>query len=133
MGLIEFLTPKDTEEVRPGLFVKTTLKGYRVMSPLAWNGKLRVKEQLKTVFSLRTIFTIALVLFIAYSYIHDNSALLDFYKDVRGNPQYFCANVEKYFNGANCTQLDRVNGLCMNGEINISSFKLADESSGSLS
>ena len=63
MDLVKMLTPKDTEEVRPGLFIQKTKKGYRQIHPAAWNGKINWKGQIKSMISFRTIFTIALILF----------------------------------------------------------------------
>ncbi|KKM06747.1 hypothetical protein LCGC14_1740910, partial [marine sediment metagenome] len=54
-------TPKDTEEIRPGLFVKR-LKGnkYKQVEPLVWNGKWRLRNQ----FGWRNILFIVLVFLI---------------------------------------------------------------------
>jgi len=72
MDITKNLTPKDTEEIKPGLFIQKRKNGkYKQIYPLAWEGKLRWKEQLKTIFTFRTFFTIALILFLAWSYIHD--------------------------------------------------------------
>ncbi|KKL12538.1 hypothetical protein LCGC14_2534780 [marine sediment metagenome] len=60
MSLIDSLTPKDTEEIRPGLFIQKREKGYRVLNPIAWNGKYRWRKQ----FSWRSVFTIAIIIFI---------------------------------------------------------------------
>ena len=71
------LTPIDTEEIKPNLFIKKTDKGYRQVHPLVWNNKYRWKEQLKTVFTFRTFFTLALIIFIAWSYVHDTKECFD--------------------------------------------------------
>ena len=92
MNFIDSLTPKDTEEIRPGLFIKKTRKGYRVINPIAWNGKLRTKEQLKTIINLRTIFTIALVIFIAFSYYTDVKNCEAF----QSNPCIYLTNLSSY-------------------------------------
>ena len=81
MGIVEALTPKDTEELRPGLFIQKTSKGYRQIKPLAWKGELKIKEQLKTLLNFRTLFTIVLICFIAWSYFEDTQACREFQAD----------------------------------------------------
>ena len=134
MSLADRLTPRDTEEVKPGLFIQKRTNGsYRMINPMAWDGKLRTKEQLKTVFSLRTIFTIALIIFIAYNYRTDNVKLLDFYNRVHENPIYFCQQVTESLKTPECSEQNRLNGLCFDqSKFNLSSFSL-NESASSLS
>ena len=93
MSFIDSLTPKDTEEIKPDLFIQKTKKGYRQVHPVAWKGKWRTKEQLAMVFSIRTIATIAVICFLAWSYLHDQGALREFYIEVQSNPVEFCNSV----------------------------------------
>ncbi len=107
MNWKKILAPKDTEEVRPGLYVRTMYKpiyhkgdmiarepiGYRRVEPVVWNGEYRWKEQLKTVFSLRTIFTIAIICFVAWSYYHDVGEYKGFFDDVTGDPITYCDRI----------------------------------------
>jgi len=93
MNFRKAFTPKDTEELKPGLFIQKTPKGWKQIFPIVWNGKYRWKEQLSTVFSLRTLFTVALVLFIAWSYTHDVQVYKDFYFETITNPIEFCENI----------------------------------------
>lgn len=93
MSLTNILTPDNTEELKPGLFIQKRKNGYRQIQPMAWQGKIRWGEQMKTIFCFRTIFFVALVLFIYFGYLHDYRTLKDFYEDVMSNPIGFCANV----------------------------------------
>ena len=93
MGLKERLTPKNTEEVRPNLFVQGKGNKYRIVHPLVWNGNWRVKEQLKTIFSLRTLLSLGFVLFLVWSYVHDTTVTREFYYMVKQNPVEWCNEV----------------------------------------
>ena len=77
MSLIDSLTPKDTEEIKPGLFIQTYREGYRQINPIAWNRKWRLKKQ----FGWRNLFFILLVLFIAWSYIDNTKSCEEFQAD----------------------------------------------------
>ncbi len=92
MSIIDGLTPKHTEEYKPDFFVQKTARGYRQINPLAWNGKIRYREQLKTVFNIRTIFTIALILFIAYNYFENTNSCAEFQSD----PCIYLQNLTNY-------------------------------------
>lgn len=93
MNVVKALTPENTEELKPGLFIQQTQKGYRQINPMAWEGRMRWKEQMKTVFSLRTVFTIALVLFLAWSYMNDVGTYKEFYEDVMENQYDYCRGI----------------------------------------
>ena len=95
MSLAKALTPQNTEEIKPGLFIQKKGDSYRMIKPMAWNGKVLWKEQLKTIFTLRTFFTIAIVLFLAYSYIHDIQEFKDFHNEVMDNPDAWCGELAK--------------------------------------
>ncbi len=73
------LTPKDTEEIRPGLFIKR-LKGnrYKQVEPLVWNGKWRLRNQ----FGWRNLLFIVLVFLIATSYYIDTKACRNFQEEI---------------------------------------------------
>lgn len=81
MSFIDSLIPKDTEEIKPGLFIQKIPKGYRTINPMAWDGKFRTKEQLATVINFKTIFTLALILFIAYNYQLNTAVCEEFQSD----------------------------------------------------
>lgn len=93
MSLADSLTPKDTEEVKPGLFIQKRKNGYKQILPLAWDGKILWKQQLRTVFSFRTFFTIAIILFLAWSYLHDVQEYKSFYERVTNNPVQYCTEI----------------------------------------
>ena len=71
MSFIDAITPKDTEEIKPDLFVQKKRYGYKQINPLAWGGRFRWNEQLRTLISFGTIFRLAIIIFIAWSYFHD--------------------------------------------------------------
>lgn len=93
MDWAKILTPKDTEEIKPGLYIRKTKQGYRQVHPMAWNGEIRWKQQLRTIFSLRTFFTIAIILFLAWSYTHDVQAYKIWYTEVMSDPISWCLEV----------------------------------------
>jgi len=89
MSLIESLTPKNTEELKPGLFIQRRAKGYKQIDPLAWNGKYRWREQLKTIFCLRTIVFLAIILLLFYGYKHDTQKCYEMIED----PITYCRGI----------------------------------------
>lgn len=117
MGFIKELTPDRTEEVKPGLFIQQTRSGeYRKVEPIVWGGKIRWKQQIKSVFSFRFIMTIGIVLLLVYSYNHDNSRLVDFYNDVSNDTEDFCRRWQESQIHLPCTPEQHAVGDCwMNG------------------
>ncbi len=96
MELIKSLTPENTEEIRPGFFLQRliTKNGviHRQVKPLAWNGQWMIKEQLKTVLNMRTAFTIALILFIAWSYFDQT----EYCRELQKDPCNLLNNITEY-------------------------------------
>ena len=90
MSVVDSLTPRDTEEVKPNLFIQKTRKGWRTINPLAWKGKIRWAEQAKTIFSLSTAMRLAVVIFLVWAYLHDTAALREFQVEVTSNPVAWC-------------------------------------------
>ena len=87
-------TPKDTEEIKPGLFLKQIKPGrYKVVEPIFWDGKWRLRNQ----FSWRNILFIVLVLFIAGSYYLDTKACRNFQDEI-------------------CTNIVSINSMCFEFE-----------------
>ncbi len=82
--------PKGFIEIKPGLFVVETKSGWKKVNPFYWNGKSRWKEQLATVFTLRTIITLAIIIFVAWSYVHDTAELVEFHNNVVENTDAYC-------------------------------------------
>lgn len=112
MGIVERLMPKDTEELKPGLFIQKTRKGYRQIEPLAWNGKMRWKPQIASVFSIRTFVTIAVVLFLAWAYVNDVGSLIVFYNAVHEDPIGYCNDVLESYRQKPCTSERQRQGIC---------------------
>lgn len=113
MSLKDSLTPKDTEEIKPSLFIQKKGEKYRVINPLVWNNKFRIKEQLKTIFSIRVLLGIAFTLFLVWTYLHDVGALREFYFKVKVNPIQWCHKVLSTIpTGDLCTQQWQEFGLC---------------------
>lgn len=92
MSLIDSLTPKNTEEIKPGLFIKKTGRGYRQVNPMAWMGKYRWQEQKKSIFCFRTLFTIALIIFITWGYYSDTKGCVEFQE----NPCEYLVEINKF-------------------------------------
>ena len=83
-------TPKDVEEVKPGLFVKAipTRKGsieYRQVKPLVWKGKWRFKGQIRWM-------NIVIILILIALYF-EGAKFVRFYDEVISDPKAFCQNV----------------------------------------
>lgn len=98
MNFIKSLTPKNTEEIKPNFFIQKRKSGlYKQVYPLVWNGRLRWKEQLKTVFSFRTLLTLAIIIFLVFSYLNDVKQYKDFYESYSEDPIGFCNEVINYY------------------------------------
>lgn len=110
-SFIKALTPKNTEEVKPGLFIQTTARGYRNIYPAAWNGKINWKNFIFGGSFFKTIGWFAIILFIVWSYQHDVAEYKEFYERVASNPLVWCQDVEKAYNEA-CSELSEQAGLC---------------------
>ncbi len=93
MNFIKALTPKETEEIKPGLFIQETKKGYRQINPAAWNGKINWKNFLLGKDFLKSLVWFAIILFLAWSYFHDVDVYKEFYEEINSNPVAFCTNV----------------------------------------
>jgi len=113
MSLAESLTPENTEEVKPGLFIQQRRKGYKQIEPLAWNGKFRWREQLKTVFCWRTLFFLIVLGLLFWSYKHDKQTCYEMME----NPQEFCINQFPYGIQDIVSCEKDMFGDCINGEI----------------
>ena len=94
MDFVKALTPKETEEIKPGLFIQRTSKGYRQIEPAAWNGKINWKNLFGGKNFLRNFVWFAIIIFVAWSYFHDTKEFREFYIEVNSNPAEFCKNVQ---------------------------------------
>jgi hypothetical protein len=96
--LISFLTPKNTEEVKPNLFIQK-IRGvkegnspedkYRQITPVAWDGKIINW----TAFWLganpvKSTLVFLLIIFMAWAYVHDMSARDSFYEKIIYNDTF---------------------------------------------
>lgn len=94
MNFTKAFTPKDTEEIKPGLFIQRTTRGYRQISPGAWDGKIIWKNLLFGQGFLKSFIFFLIIIFIAWSYFHDVRVYQDFYEEVISDPVLFCLNVQ---------------------------------------
>ncbi len=105
MSLIDSLTPKDTEEMRPGLFIQKKGDNYKEINPVAWNGQWRLRKQ----FGWRNLFFIILVVFISWSYYSNTEVCAEFQADpcpYLQNLTTYC--MQKSEEGSNTTFFDNV-------------------------
>jgi len=70
MNFKKILTPNDTEELKPNFYVQKKRGKYKQVLPIVYDNKWLIKKQLRTVFCLRTVVTLAIILFLAWSYLH---------------------------------------------------------------
>lgn len=111
MSFIDMITPKETEEVKPGLFIQKKLGKYRHIHPAAWNGKIIWKN---FIFggSYKHLLWFIIILFIVFGYVNDVGEYKNFYEDVRGDPIGYCAKVDEALTKPVCTIELQEQGLC---------------------
>lgn len=117
---IKALTPKDTEEVKPGLFIQTrgnpdslidrlekTVSGipikypwYKEVWPAAWNGRVKWYNFILGGRFWSTTLWFLIVMFLAWAYYHDVSAYKDFYERATSDPIAFCSDFNNPNRGA---------------------------------
>ncbi len=83
MNLKESLTPKDTEELKPGFFVQKQGNKYRQVEPIVWNGEWRLKNQIKW----KDILFIALIIGLFLG----GQGYVKFYEETITDPAAFCS------------------------------------------
>lgn len=138
---IETITPKDTEEVKPGLFIqkgiwarsligkalvfakilkpKPDKEFYRMVHPGAWDGKINWKNFILGGNPIKHLFIFLLILFVAWSYLHDRGEFRDFYIEVMDDPIKWCGEVDKLKELPECTQELEDLGMCYTYNYNI--------------
>ncbi len=94
MDFIKSLTPGDTEEVKPGLFIQRRLGKYRQIYPAAWNGKINWKNFILGPNFFKHFFIFLLIVGIAFSYWHDTKELKEFYYKVNYNKLEWCSGAD---------------------------------------
>lgn len=77
MNLKKLLTPKDTEEIKPGLFIQKRKNNYRQITPLVWKGKYKFRGH----FKLKSLIMIILVLFLVWNYNYETKWCREFQRD----------------------------------------------------
>lgn len=100
MNWAKELEPKNTEEVKPGLFIQKRYgkKGkvkYRRVYPAAWKGEINWKNLIMggtTDFWKNTILFL-IIIFLVFSYWHDTNELREFHDKVNQNKLQWCAGV----------------------------------------
>lgn len=108
---VKALTPKNTEELKPGLFIQTTARGYRNVYPAAWNGKINWYNFFFGGSFFKTFAWFAIILFVVWSYQHDVNQYKSFYEDVVKNPIVWCQQVEQSYASV-CSPQQEAAGLC---------------------
>ena len=96
MNFKKYLTPKETEEIKPGLFVQKTRGGYKQIYPAVWNDKINYKNLLLGHGFLKSFIWFAIILFLAWSYFHDIQTYQNFYEEVNSNPAVFCSQINLF-------------------------------------
>jgi len=102
MSMINSLTPKNTEEIRPGLFIQKTNKGYRQIYPSAWNGKMNWNNFLWGSGFFKSFIWFAILLLIVYGYNDSTTRCSEFQE----NPCKYLSNITSY-----CLDLDQSNSI----------------------
>lgn len=102
MNWKKVLTPVDTEEVRPGLFVQSKPKNpndieYRVINPICWNGEYRWNKQ----FSYKNLITVLIIAFLAWSYMSETQ----YARELAENPCEILPDIQKYCWGKDVVEL----------------------------
>lgn len=114
--LIYKLTPKRTEEIKSGLFIKTNgddlitrmekmskdhkreirWEKYRIIYPAVWNNKINWKIFILGVNPFRSLIIFSFILFLAWAYSHDVSFIerlgTEIYKNSTFHLEY-CKNI----------------------------------------
>jgi hypothetical protein len=139
--LISFLTPKNTEEVKPNLFIQQTrgesimsrldkiVKGhqlhiipdkYRQITPVAWDNKIINHTALWFGANpIKSTLVFLLILFIAWSYVHDINARDEFHEQVIYN-KTFQNNLCELYIKENLTQVYNFNiSYFCNNQLNV--------------
>ncbi len=94
MDFIRALTPQDTEEIRPGLFIQYKNGKYRQIYPAAWNGKIIWKNLITGGPGFwKTLIWFIIILLIIFSYWHDVHSLREFHQKVTTYKNEWCVGV----------------------------------------
>ncbi len=106
-NLKEKLTPKNTEEIKTGLFIQERNKDeYRMINPIVWNGKYRLRKQ----FRWRNLFMIIVIIFIVWSY----STEVKWCRDFQAGPCEILSNLTTYCYQKQTAELENGRGDTFN-------------------
>lgn len=127
------LTPKNTEEIKPNLFVQKikgdslmarldkSVKGhnkeivpekYRVIYPACWNNKYNLKVLFLGAYPIKSLLVFALILFLAWSYTNDIKQINDMAVELHTNQTFYYEFCKKMIN-TNNTEF-YLNEICWN-------------------
>jgi len=109
MGFVETLTPKHTEEVKPGLFIQKYARGYRQIYPAAWEGKI---NWYNFIFGgkIRNLIWFFIILMVVFGFYMQTGDYIKFYDSFMQDPIEFCKNVTMLYDSPG-QQLDWALGL----------------------
>ncbi len=89
MNWKKVLTPENTEEIKPGLFIQQRKKGdYNVINPICWNGNYRWNKQ----FSWKNLITILIIAFLAWAYLTETQ----YSRQLQEDPCELLPNITNY-------------------------------------
>lgn len=82
MGLIEILTPKNTIEIKKGLFIQKTPKGWKQIHPACWNAKINWKNFIFGGSIIKPTIVFIIILLLAYGYYSTNKTCYEFQENI---------------------------------------------------
>ena len=107
MSFVELLTPKHTEEIKPGLFIQKVPRGYRQIYPVAWNGVINWKRFFLGHNFWKNLFIFLVILLVVYGYFEGTNECRKFQED----PCAHLQNITKY-----CYEKYSISGDFKSGE-----------------
>ncbi len=112
-ALKKAITPSDTEEIKPNLFIQKKLGGHRQVYPAVWNMEFRWKNMFFGGSPLKSTIFFAIILFIVWSYNYEIAEYKAFYEEVYNDPVLFCTKASVDLLAAvECTKARQEQGLC---------------------
>lgn len=94
--LIKILTPVNTKEIKPGLFIQEFNGRYRKITPAAWDNKLNWKVILLGDNWLKHLIWFLIIMLICASYYIETKDARDLVNRFNENPIKFCEGID-YF------------------------------------
>jgi hypothetical protein len=120
MSFVDSLTPPDTEEIKPGVFLQKRFGKYRLIHPASWEGKMNWKNLFLGGNPLKHLVIFLFIVFLVWSYQHDIQAYQEFYINIRENPLGFCADLQHMID-VPCSEQNERHGLCTNVDYSLTS------------